>query len=483
MKDRQPTQILDNGAIRYGVYDAAGQLLRYEYMKREDAPTVEGTPLNKANLLSDTTVAKIWRSATKPEDPTVNDALGRLADGTARVGDISLTVRPAPSANWLPCDGREISEADYPELFSVLRTSVTQDSWTIEVVDSSIPASGSTSPSGSDFISYANGTWFRSRTAHTADDDNLASMWYSTDGMQTWKKVSALPSDTRRVGYVYWYAQKYVCISTWHRGLNYNTCPILYADSPAGPWTRGPEIIGSTISAHDIITDGSTYYVVCDDCIFYTQNILGTWNLLNIQYLRKAVYNPADEYFYAAASSSSTSASFLNLIRTRNLSDKSSWQTLYSPNQGGSFKHIGVDGNLIIGCWFDGGPGSALSNYVYSTDGGATMHVAAAPHAIDQIICQDGIVVAWGHKYATETTSETPVIMITDDITQGFTVVEADTYVDSLSGNNAGLIVGACRSGSGSVRNIWHDFSHANKKIPNITPDSRSHAYIKAAEE
>ena len=65
MKDRQPTQILDNGAIRYGIYDEAGQLLRYEYMKREDAPTVEGTPLNKANLLSDATAAKIWRGGTK----------------------------------------------------------------------------------------------------------------------------------------------------------------------------------------------------------------------------------------------------------------------------------------------------------------------------------------------------------------------------------------------------------------------------------
>ena len=57
MKDRQPTQILDNGAFRYGIYDESGQLLRYDYMKREDAPTVEGTPLNKANLLSDATAA------------------------------------------------------------------------------------------------------------------------------------------------------------------------------------------------------------------------------------------------------------------------------------------------------------------------------------------------------------------------------------------------------------------------------------------
>ena len=66
MKDRQPTQVLSNGAIRYGVYNADGTLNHYEYLKREDAPTVEGTPLNKANLLSDTTrLARLRRVRPK----------------------------------------------------------------------------------------------------------------------------------------------------------------------------------------------------------------------------------------------------------------------------------------------------------------------------------------------------------------------------------------------------------------------------------
>ena len=68
MKDRQPTQVLDNGAIRYGVYIADGTLDHYEYLKREDAPTIKGTPLNKANLLSDATAAKLWpNAATRPD--------------------------------------------------------------------------------------------------------------------------------------------------------------------------------------------------------------------------------------------------------------------------------------------------------------------------------------------------------------------------------------------------------------------------------
>lgn len=48
VKDRIPTQVLDNGAIRYGVYDENNNLLRYEYMKREDEPIEEGTPINRA---------------------------------------------------------------------------------------------------------------------------------------------------------------------------------------------------------------------------------------------------------------------------------------------------------------------------------------------------------------------------------------------------------------------------------------------------
>lgn len=48
IKDRVPVEVLENGAIRYGVYDNTGNLLRYEYIKREDEPIEEGTPVNKA---------------------------------------------------------------------------------------------------------------------------------------------------------------------------------------------------------------------------------------------------------------------------------------------------------------------------------------------------------------------------------------------------------------------------------------------------
>ena len=45
--DRIPQEVLPNGAIRYGVYDTNGNLIRYEYIKREDEPIEEGTPINR----------------------------------------------------------------------------------------------------------------------------------------------------------------------------------------------------------------------------------------------------------------------------------------------------------------------------------------------------------------------------------------------------------------------------------------------------
>lgn len=55
MTDRTPTEVLANGAIRYGIYNADGTLNRYEYIKPEDVPTQEGTALNKENLFKDET--------------------------------------------------------------------------------------------------------------------------------------------------------------------------------------------------------------------------------------------------------------------------------------------------------------------------------------------------------------------------------------------------------------------------------------------
>ena len=46
-KDRVPTQVLQNGAIRYEQFDSNGNSLGYVYMKRADEPTEAGNIWNK----------------------------------------------------------------------------------------------------------------------------------------------------------------------------------------------------------------------------------------------------------------------------------------------------------------------------------------------------------------------------------------------------------------------------------------------------
>lgn len=73
MKDRVP---LYKGRVK--LVPVAGQENIYD-MTRADSPQQIGTKLNKANLLTDETAAKIWPDESeRPADPTPNDALAAL---------------------------------------------------------------------------------------------------------------------------------------------------------------------------------------------------------------------------------------------------------------------------------------------------------------------------------------------------------------------------------------------------------------------
>lgn len=504
MKDRQPTQILDNGAIRYGIYDEAGQLLRYEYMKREDAPTVEGTPLNKANLLSDATAAKIWRGATKPDDPTVNDALSKLTEGTARVGDIELSSRTDLPASWLPCDGRYISQADYPELFNVLRVSASQGNWDTQVVDTNSAPNGQ-----GDIISYANGVWFRTRVqigdAEYSEEPHDAKMWYSNDNMNSWHNIS-IASRIQQLTPVHYYENKYVCIavkyfppsgyiSAYYKGYIY------YANQPAGPWTLGGETVEEDSgfrpggSAWDIITDGSRYYLVgkvqgvmrSSLSLFppaWQESDFGGQSTTNNYFnsVNNIVYNEFDGYFYGAKGRTDSLSAY-KLARTRTPDSYSSWQVICSNN--GYYSGIAASGNIIIAMHASNNDSRV---YVYSIDGGQTFttkSLSVYPKESSQrdwVKIFNGIVVL-----AARTSSQAAVgvakLLYTDDLTQGFMSVDTDANVNTFAGNDSGLIVGALESQGASSIDVYRDFTYDAKKIPTITPDNRSHAYIKAVEE
>ena len=118
MQDRIGTNDLANGAVRYGVYDAGGNRLRYEWIRPEDEPLEAGTPLHAETFLSADAEAVIWPASGKPADPTVNDAMDKLMEAK-EVGDILTTARVL-SAPWHACDGSTFDQTAYPALYAVL---------------------------------------------------------------------------------------------------------------------------------------------------------------------------------------------------------------------------------------------------------------------------------------------------------------------------------------------------------------------------
>lgn len=119
MHNRIGTNNLVNGAVRYGVYNAAGQLQRYEYLRLEDEPLAEETPLLAEKLLAAATIPKIWIAGDAPSDPTVNQALNKLAEPHYPVGAMLVTARQL-TAPWHECDGSTFSQTEYPDLYAVL---------------------------------------------------------------------------------------------------------------------------------------------------------------------------------------------------------------------------------------------------------------------------------------------------------------------------------------------------------------------------
>lgn len=500
MTDRQPTQVLANGAIRYGIYRADGTLDHYEYLRREDAPAVEGTPLSKANLLSDATASKLWPGSNKPEDPTVNQAFEKLSTGMHAVGDIDLTSREAPSSAWLPCDGRYISQADYPELFNVLRVTASQGNWDTQVVDTN-----SKPDAAGDTISYANSTWFRTRVQYVSQMEfYTAKMWYSSDDMNSWHKIS-VANNVHQLTPVHYYENKYVCIAIkyipYSSGIRaHYTGYIYYASQPAGPWTIGGEVqqeIDSFVpgdSAEDIITDGTKYYLVEKEQYGMTSSLSlfppawqtsdfggGTSSGSDSNTVENIAYNEADGYFYGAKGTHKYSSAN-QLARTRTPDDYNSWQVIYSEQ--GDYIGIAVEGNLILAL----GKGTAPRNYVYSVDGGKTFKTASLTTEPNVSPQRDWVKIVGGiavlsTRTVVQEADSAPKLLYTDDLTQEFLSIDAPTDVNTFAGNGSGLIVGALKSQGASSVNIYRDFTYDAKKIPTITPDSRSHAYIKAVEE
>lgn len=111
MRDRVP---MYPGRVR--LTPVPGQDGLYD-MVRADRPTQEGTPLNKATLLSDETAAMLGLSKTA----TPNDAFSLMSE-RAPVGTILWYAAQMAPAGYLICDGAAVSRTDYAALFTIIGT-------------------------------------------------------------------------------------------------------------------------------------------------------------------------------------------------------------------------------------------------------------------------------------------------------------------------------------------------------------------------
>lgn len=508
MKDRQPTQVLANGAIRYGFYNADGTLNHYEYLKRDDAPTEEGTPLNKANLLSDATAAKIWPgAATRPEDPTVNDALFKLAKGTSEVGDITITARTDLSSAWLPCDGRTVSQEQYPSLCAVLRTPDSPAIWTEKTVSTNIGAGG-------DALSYENGHWFR-----TYRDATSAHILVSDDG-ETWTEWAMpqnfwLNSTILSTRVVAAHAVKYC------GGMYVCSVLVLCAKSSEVSYYRGvlfaSDVFGQfRIDAPDRQVWYNSYSKIADDFAGTTNDVY--WDgqrffVLGTQqdsYNRYAVIRYTNQLTSKSGPAESDDQAWTGGGLTNDIplgmyvrktdgmimilcmygsGTEYSTNVYYTKNVAGNLSKVSITGTERADEKFGNFVEFNGAVYICDIDYGRTYKITGADALTSALmsdvsafnygtVCAGQIVAVYQHV------TNQKKIKITEDIEQGW---DYTVPLSTAAGNQpvaAGTIVRIpCSSNGAVVKDIMHNFAYDNKKIPNITTDARSKAYIKALEE
>lgn len=265
MKDRTPTQVLANGAIRYGIYDSKGTLLRYEYIKPEDEPTQDGTPLNKANLLSDDTAAGLGLTG----DPTVDNALN-VARGN--VGDIMLTTKSTLGEDWVLCNGQMVDAVEYPALAAMMPVKTVSDPW----------VEAATAPDCSSL--ETDGTIF-------AKVDTTGTIYYTTNPMGAWSthvasEISAIgtftTNDNVHIRYLnnQWVIWGYMSMSS---GTNLYKYVIFYSNQITGPYTRSTFSLASRSTLYDLMYGGGYYIasVSTTDTMRYATSLSGTWQSSN----------------------------------------------------------------------------------------------------------------------------------------------------------------------------------------------------------
>lgn len=183
MTDRQP---LFPGRVR--LEPVEGQENTYD-MIMADAPTDDGTPLNKATLLSDETAALY---GLEPETAVPDDVLELLGDSPFSVGDVRYTYRSTLGPRWALCNGAAFPTDEYPKLAEMFPRDYTlSTSWPADLTQVPHYTSG--------FATCPIGYW---RVYVKDSSANLICPSYSRDGIN-WVEMPALESAQTLIKYTY----------------------------------------------------------------------------------------------------------------------------------------------------------------------------------------------------------------------------------------------------------------------------------------
>lgn len=226
----------------------------YVFLKRADDPTEEGTKLSKATLLTDDAAVAVWNNTPPKALCTPSTALQHLGNNAFHVGDILTTIRDlSGDENWARCDGGEVSEAAFSELYPLLPTGSVSDNWNTKVVDSTTFSSGE--------HSYCNvatdGNWYVTVCYKSVGSSNTYNwyVFYTHDPDDTWTKKEIFNSSNRktseRISLIY-ADGKFSFLATDSTGQTY----IVYASNPSDAWSeKAIGTAGVTYSRHKYINN------------------------------------------------------------------------------------------------------------------------------------------------------------------------------------------------------------------------------------
>ena len=110
---------------RVKLIPVSGQENTYD-MTRADEPDDTGTPFNKRTMIQDST-GRFLRLPVS--NPFVDDALRHMPDRIEPIGTVKTSPALSLGDAWLPCDGSQVTFAEYPALCQILRNTVGDVTW------------------------------------------------------------------------------------------------------------------------------------------------------------------------------------------------------------------------------------------------------------------------------------------------------------------------------------------------------------------